>query len=75
MASKPKHFDSDMAFSIYILRCAIRDRVAFLDAIEAGNKQCVNKEWYDANIREIELTKQEINSMESRLRVRYGVDP
>lgn len=59
---KPKHFKSSHDFSLYILDCAIRDRLSYLDAI-------TQQEGYDIDAetkKVIRETHDEIRAMRER---------
>lgn len=58
--SKPKHFTSSKNFSIFILECAISDRITYLDAISKGTDE--------DDIRWQNETRSEIDEMKIRLK-------
>jgi len=60
----PKHFNPK-SFRLYILRCAIQDRIAYLDAIKPkhGEPDEETKKYIDETITEIKCMKNRLKRL------------
>lgn len=64
---KPKHFKTVKDFSIYILECAIRDRVTYLESITPTSFRDFTEEYLEEHKLLVNDTKSEIAVMKQKL--------